>query len=73
MTERASRSQRRSANTYLRVAAKAERRGVRKHRRELLAGLSRAVCHLEPGPGLSLAHYSGSRSAIAVIETGAAH
>ena len=41
----------RFAKTYLRVAAKAEARGVAEHRRALLADLAGRVCEVGAGRG----------------------
>ena len=45
----------RFAKTDLRVAAKAEARGVAAHRDELLADLAGAVCEVGAGSGLNFA------------------
>ncbi|HSF25935.1 MAG TPA: methyltransferase domain-containing protein [Actinomycetes bacterium] len=58
----------RFARAYLRVAPKAEDRGVREHRRELLAGLTGVVCEVGAGPGLTFAHYPPAVTQVIAIE-----
>lgn len=58
----------RFAQAYVRVAAKAEDRGVREHRRELLAGLSGVVCEVGAGNGLNFAHYPPEVVRVAAVE-----
>ena len=58
----------RFARAYLRVAPKAEVRGVSEHRRELLAGLTGVVCEVGAGPGLSFAHYPASVTRVVAVE-----
>jgi SAM-dependent methyltransferase len=56
------------ARVYLWVAAHAEGRGTREHRRELLAGLAGTVCEVGVGPGLTFPHYPSTVERIIAIE-----
>jgi SAM-dependent methyltransferase len=58
----------RFARSYLRVAAKAEARGVAEHRRDLLAGLAGRVCEVGAGSGLNFRHYPSSVTDVVAIE-----
>ena len=58
----------RFAKAYLRVAAKAEARGVAEHRRELLADLAGVVCEVGAGSGLNFAHYPATVTRVVAIE-----
>jgi len=58
----------RYAAAYLRVAAKAEARGVAEHRRELLADLAGVVCEVGAGPGLNFAHYPATVTRVVAVE-----
>lgn len=58
----------RFARAYLRVAPKAEDRGGREHRRELLAGLAGVVAEVGAGPGLTFAHYPPAVTRVIAIE-----
>jgi SAM-dependent methyltransferase len=58
----------RFAKAYLRVAAKAEARGVAERRRELLAGLVGRVCEVGAGSGLNFAHYPATVTQVVAIE-----
>jgi SAM-dependent methyltransferase len=58
----------RFAKAYLRVAAKAEARGVAEHRRELLADLAGLVCEVGAGSGLNFAHYPATVTQVVAIE-----
>lgn len=58
----------RFARAYLRVAPKAEDRGVREHRRELMAGLAGVVAEVGAGPGLTFAHYPPAVTRVIAIE-----
>lgn len=56
------------ARAYLRVAPKAEARGVAQHRHELLSGLDGVVCEVGAGPGLNFARYPAAVSQVIAIE-----
>jgi SAM-dependent methyltransferase len=56
------------ARSYLRVAAKAEDRGVRRHRQRLLDGLAGAVCEVGAGHGLNFAHYPPEVTRLVAVE-----
>lgn len=56
------------AEAYLRASAKAEERGVREHRRELLAGLRGVVCEVGAGNGLNFAHYPPEVTRVVAVE-----
>jgi SAM-dependent methyltransferase len=58
----------RFAKSYLRVAAKAEARGVADHRRELLADLAGLVCEVGAGSGLNFAHYPATVTQVVAVE-----
>ena len=58
----------RFAKTYLRVAAKAEARGVAAHRDELLADLAGVVCEVGAGSGLNFAHYPNTVTRVVAVE-----
>jgi SAM-dependent methyltransferase len=58
----------RFAESYVRVAAKAEDRGVREHRRELVAGLTGVVCEVGAGNGLMFAHYPPAVTRVVAVE-----
>ncbi len=58
----------RFAKSYLRVAAKAEARGVAGHRRELLSDLAGLVCEVGAGSGLNFAHYPTTVTQVVAIE-----
>jgi SAM-dependent methyltransferase len=58
----------RFAKAYLRVAAKAEARGVAEHRRELLADLAGRVCEVGSGQGLNFPHYPANVTQVVAIE-----
>jgi SAM-dependent methyltransferase len=56
------------AQSYLRVSAKAEERGVREHRRALLDGMAGAVCEVGAGQGLNFAHYPSTVARVLAVE-----
>ena len=56
------------AQSYLRVSAKAEERGVREHRRTLLDGLAGVVCQVGAGQGLNFAHYQSTVTRVLAVE-----
>jgi len=56
------------ARTYVKVATRAEGRGAREHRRELLTGLSGVVCEVGAGHGLNFAHYPLSVTQVLAVE-----
>jgi SAM-dependent methyltransferase len=56
------------ARGYLRVAAKAEERGVRQHRQRLLEGLAGVVCEVGAGHGLNFAHYPPEVTRLVAVE-----
>ncbi len=56
------------AQAYLRIAAKAEDRGVREHRRRLLEGLAGEVCEVGVGQGLNFAHYPATVTRLLAVE-----
>jgi SAM-dependent methyltransferase len=56
------------AQSYLRVSAKAEERGVRDHRRTLLDGLAGVSCEVGAGQGLNFAHYPGTVTRVLAVE-----
>ena len=56
------------AQSYLRVSAKAEERGVREHRRALLDGLAGVVCEVGAGQGLNFAHYPSTVTRVLAVE-----
>jgi ubiquinone/menaquinone biosynthesis C-methylase UbiE len=56
------------ARAYLRVSAKAEERGVREHRRALLAGLAGMVCEVGAGQRLNFAHYPNAVTRVLAVE-----
>ena len=58
----------RFAKTYLRVAAKAEARGVAAHRDELLADLAGVVCEIGAGSGLNFARYPSTVTRVVAVE-----
>lgn len=58
----------RFAKMYLRVAAKAEARGVAGHRDELLADLAGVVCEVGAGSGLNFAHYPSTVTRVVAVE-----
>ena len=58
----------RFAKTYLRVAAKAEARGVAAHRDELLADLAGVVCEVGAGSGLNFARYPSTVTRVVAVE-----
>ncbi len=58
----------RFARAYLRMAPKAEVRGVSEHRRELLAGLTGVVCEVGAGSGLNFAHYPAGVTWVVAVE-----
>jgi ubiquinone/menaquinone biosynthesis C-methylase UbiE len=58
----------RFAKAYLRVATKAEARGVAAHRDELLADLAGVVCEVGAGPGLNFIHYPTSVTRVIAVE-----
>ena len=58
----------RFAKAYLRVAAKAETRGVAAHRDELLADLAGVVCEVGAGPGLNFARYPSTVTRVIAVE-----
>ena len=58
----------RFAESYMRVSAKAEARGVTTHRRLLLKELAGSVCEVGAGHGLNFAHYPATVSRVIAIE-----
>jgi SAM-dependent methyltransferase len=58
----------RFARLYMRVAARAEKRGVSEHRRRLLDGLSGRVLEVGAGNGLNFAHYPEAVSEVIAVE-----
>lgn len=52
----------------MRASAKAEERGVREHRRELLADLRGVVCEVGAGNGLNFAHYPPQVTRVVAVE-----
>jgi ubiquinone/menaquinone biosynthesis C-methylase UbiE len=58
----------RFARVYLKVAARAERRGAAEHRRELLSGLRGRVCEVGAGPGLNFRHYPDEVETVLALE-----
>jgi SAM-dependent methyltransferase len=56
------------AQSYLRISAKAEERGVREHRRALLHGLSGVVGEVGSGQGLNFAHYPSTVTRVIAVE-----
>jgi ubiquinone/menaquinone biosynthesis C-methylase UbiE len=56
------------AQSYLRVSAKAEERGVREHRRTLLHGLAGMVCEVGAGQGLNFVHYPSTVNRVLAVE-----
>jgi SAM-dependent methyltransferase len=58
----------RFAKTYLRVAAKAEVRGVAAHRDGLLADLAGVVCEVGAGSGLNFARYPSTVTRVVAVE-----
>ena len=58
----------RFAESYMRVSAKAEGRGVATHRRLLLKGLAGSVCEVGAGHGLNFAHYPATVTRVIAIE-----
>jgi SAM-dependent methyltransferase len=56
------------AQSYLRVSAKAEERGVREHRRALLDGLAGMLCEVGAGQGLNFAHYPNTATRVLAVE-----
>jgi SAM-dependent methyltransferase len=56
------------AQSYLRISAKAEERGVREHRRALLDGLAGVVCEVGAGQGLNFAHYPSTVTRVLAVE-----
>lgn len=63
-----SHANRKFAEAYIRFAGPAEDRGVREHRRELLAGLSGVVCEVGAGNGLNFAHYPPQVVRVVAVE-----
>jgi ubiquinone/menaquinone biosynthesis C-methylase UbiE len=58
----------RFARTYVKAAARAERRGATDHRRRLLEGLSGRVVEVGAGHGLNFAHYPTAVTEVIAIE-----
>jgi SAM-dependent methyltransferase len=58
----------RFAEAYVRVAGKAEPRGVAGHRRELLAGLTGVVCEVGCGHGLGFSYYPSTVTRVLAVE-----
>jgi SAM-dependent methyltransferase len=58
----------RFAESYLRVSEKAELRGVRDHRRQLLEGLAGTVCEVGCGQGLNFALYPPAVTRVIAVE-----
>jgi SAM-dependent methyltransferase len=56
------------AQSYLRLSAKAEERGVREHRRTLLDGLTGVVCEVGSGQGLNFGHYPNTVTRLLAVE-----
>jgi SAM-dependent methyltransferase len=56
------------AQSYLRLSAKAEERGVREHRRALLDGLAGVVCEVGAGQGLNFGHYPNTVTRVLAVE-----
>lgn len=56
------------AQSYLRLSAKAEERGVREHRRALLDGLAGVVCEVGAGQGLNFGHYPITVTHVLAVE-----
>jgi SAM-dependent methyltransferase len=68
MSTTAERPQPRFARTYIKAAARAERRGATEHRRRLLEGLSGRVVEIGAGHGLNFAHYPATVAEVLAIE-----
>jgi SAM-dependent methyltransferase len=58
----------RFARMYIRVAAKAERRGAADHRRRLLEGLTGTVVEVGAGHGANLPHYPPDVAEVIAVE-----
>jgi SAM-dependent methyltransferase len=56
------------AQSYLRISAKAEERGVREHRRTLLDGLTGVVCEVGAGQGLNFGYYPSTVIRVLAVE-----
>jgi SAM-dependent methyltransferase len=56
------------ARRFMTASAKAEDRGVREHRRRLLAGTSGTVCEIGAGHGLNFAHYPPAVRNVVAVE-----
>lgn len=56
------------ARQYIRAAQAAEGRGVREHRRRLVAGLTGRVIEIGAGSGLNFAHYGPGVTEVVAVE-----